>query len=1112
MQKLRMLLLVSSTFWAGQAATASPASQQSLLANFQNPPEASKVQVWWHWMDGNVDLEGAKLDLQWMKAVGVGGVHIFSGGGLGGGLSGPVIEHPKPYMSNEWKGVFREATRIAKSDGMEVTIAGSPGWSQTGGPWVQEADAMKKYVWSTTQIVDGASFDGRLTSPPTAAGQFAGVSAKNTKGKAVAPYYRDAHIVAFPTPPAERKIARTYTTVSGDVSLAPIENGYLDGTVAIPTSSGTNSAFLQTTFAEPVTLSALTLGVDARTNFDVQVLDNEQFRTILHVDADPIEHPSPQQTYRFTPSTGTVFRVIFTAAGPLMTYTGLPPGANLVPRPRKAFTLSRFSFETGGRVNRFEAKAGFQSTMDFLSNATPPVSSDAAVIGSRVIDLTSKMNSNGRLDWTPPPGNWTILRFGYTLTGQKNGPAEESATGLEVDKLDGAAVRRYIEQYLSMYADALGERLGKNTVGSLLTDSWEAGVQNWTPAMLDEFKARRAYDPVPYLPVLAGYVVDDAATSDKFLWDFRQTLKDLLVDNHYAVLAEALHAHGMTYYTEAQGDAPRGIGDGMAMKSRADIPTAEYWYRPFWTDAGQPPLKADLKEAASVGHLYGKPIVAAESLTVAAGSDPWAFSPAMLKPVADEIFANGINRILMHDSHHQPFVDKKPGLAMGLFGQFFNRNDTWANYAAPWVSYLSRTSEMLQQGHYVADVAYFYGEQMSLAESFAHKFNTDVPRGYQYDYVNPEALLKLMEVKHGRLTTQSGMNYRVLYMPADVTRMTLPVLNKMRDLVSAGATLVGPKPAGGLGIQSPDEEVQRLADQLWGPDPQPGRAHRYGKGRVYARTSLDEVLKAEKIPQDIAIDGENSPNSVLTLHRRTADSEIYFITNQSEQPQSLQLRFPLKDKVPSVWHAENAAVEKLSYRRVPGGTVVPLSLTPHQAVFIVFSGNSAHSSFQTSVTKPAVLSVIQGPWEVAFEQGMGAPAKTTFDSLISWPDSTDAGIKYYSGTATYRKHLVAQENWFKPRHRTLLDLGEVKEIAVVTVNGKTLGTVWHPPYVVDLTDVLRPGENELEIKVVNLWPNRLIGDRQPNATKYTYAPRTFYTASSPLLRSGLLGPVRIIAQ
>jgi hypothetical protein len=585
------------------------------------------------------------------------------------------------------------------------------------------------------------------------------------------------------------------------VDLASLRGRDLATAVNLPIAEGQTSAWINAAFDQPTTVAALTLGLSSPADVEIQASDDGfHFQLLLRAPADKSEHPSPEQTYAFAATRARIYRVVLTAPAPKPLFPDLPARLAKQPTPVRTFAITRLALCGGARVNRFESKAGFQSTLDSGPLDTPPAAPNASIASGDVLDLTDKLQPGGRLRWTPTSGNWTVLRFGWSLTGQTNGPAEKKDTGLEVDKLDPTLVRGYLEHYLSMYQAAVGGQLGAATVQNLLTDSWEAGVQNWTPTLLAQFKTRRGYDPLPYLPALAGRVVADASISDRFLWDFHRTLQELLADNHYGVLQQVLHEHAMGYYTEAQGDTPRAIGDGMTIKSRADIPTGEFWYRPFATASGQPSLKADLKEAASAAHVYGKPLAAAESLTVAAGSDPWAFSPAMLKPVADEIFAHGINRILLHESHHQPLLNKEPGLTMGFFGQFFNRGDTWAEEASAWVSYLSRTSFLLQQGQFAADIALFYGEDRNLTEINYDRFTSGAPEGYGYDYINPEALMTLLSVSDGCLVTPSGMRYRVLYIPAYVTRLTLPAMRKLRNLVASGAVLVAQKPIGGLGM------------------------------------------------------------------------------------------------------------------------------------------------------------------------------------------------------------------------------------------------------------------------------------------------------------------------
>ena len=1093
-----LAMAIGSGTSAVMGASEQSSAEDALLSGFRDPPQSARPQVWWHWMNGNVSSQGAKLDLEWMQRVGVGGVHIFAGS-----LFEPhVIEPPIDFMSERWKSIFREATLMARQDGMTVTIAGSPGWSETGGTWVAPEHGMKKYVWSELQLEGGRRFDGLLPRPPATVGPFLGVkraargaSAKELKEE----IYHDSVVVAFPTPVAETAVGDArWATSAGTLDLSALRAGDLSEAVRLPLRTGSDSAWIQATYPHATMLSALTLGLSAPADVTIEAAETEgqPLRTLVRAKADHSEAPAPERTYAFTATRAKVFRVTLMAPPPQPPLPGLPPMLSAPPTPPDHFAILRLAFSGGARIDHFESKAGFQSTGGGAGEPTPAAPEAAIVPVNRVIDLTSNLDDGGKLHWTPPAGHWTVLRLGWSLTGQTNGPAEEKDTGLEVDKLDPVTVRAYIEQYLSMYESAMGSKLGAANVGALLTDSWEAGVQNWTPVLLDQFKRLRGYDATPYLPCLAGHVVESADASDRFLWDFYRTLKESLADNHYQVLAEALHARGMHYYTESQGDTPRAIGDGMTIKSRSDIPTAEFWYRPFATVPGQPSLIADLDEAASAAHVYGKTLAAAESMTVAAGTDPWAFSPAMLKPVADEIFAHGINRILVHESHHQPFVNKAPGLELGFFGQFFNRNDTWAEEARPWVSYLSRTSYLLQQGHAVADVAMFYGEDQNLTERYQYTFNREIPAGYAFDYINPEALLKLLSVRGGRLITPGGASYRVLYLPAYVTRVTLPVLRKLRDLVKDGAIVVGQRPVGGLGLESPDPEVRALVDEIW------------RSSGVYG--DLHDALDAQAIMPDVAANPGEAPTGFI--HRQAADAEIYFLTNSHAPPKDVCPIFRVSGKRPEIWHAEDGRIEAVSYEQTSAGVRVCLHLEENAAELVVFRGKAPLGKWSAPAMKTTVLTALDGPWAVKFQAGRGAPAAATFERLTDWSVSSDFGVKYFSGAAVYSRQVTVPPAWMRQGRRVVLDLGDVRELAVVSVDGTVVSTAWHAPFQADLTSVLTPGAHKLDIKVVNLWVNRLIGDQQPGATPVAFAPQSPYTAHSVLRKSGLLGPVRLLAR
>lgn len=1099
---LLALLGASAVLIDTRSAIGAPVAD-TLADGFVAPPNAAKPRVWWHWMSGNVSAEGARLDLEWMQRIGIGGVHAFAGGKLPAPI---VVDKPVGFMSPEWREIFRQSLVQAREAGMEFGIAGSPGWSETGGPWVTPADAMKKYVWSETVVDGGAKRPLVLTPPPRTSGAFQGAKG----GKSPIEAYGDATVFAYPTPVLEAPAGELqWRTEAGSVTPAQtVSDQPSEGlSIKLAPPSGETETWLEARFAAPVTVGAISLGVQLGADVVIEAETAPGTFTVvgsglIEATGGPLAHGAPQETIAFSPVATQRLRLRFRLAPE----GELPPVARLMPRPPKVtFTVSRLRLHTGARVDDFEAKAGFAPSVHETQSTAPARAPGGAVIDpTKVVDLTGKLGADGALDWTPPAGRWTIVRLGWSLTGAVNAPAEPAATGLEVDKLDPDAVRRYLQTYLDLYAQASGGALGPTGVQTLLTDSWEAGVQNWTPAMLTQFRARRGYDPTPWLPVLTGRIVQTQDASDRFLYDFRQTLKDLVIDNHYGVIAAEMKARGMGYYTEVQGDFPRAIVDGMTAKSRADIPTAEFWYRRWSTGPGQPALKADIEEAASAAHVYGKPLVAAEALTVAAMLDPWSFSPGMMKPVVDEIFARGVNRILLHESHMQPLIDAKPGLALWIFGQYFNRNETWAEHAAPWVNYLGRTSYMLQQGRFVADVAYFYGEERNLTELFKDRVNTDVPKGYAYDYINPEALLTLLSVDNGRLVTPSGMSYRLLFLPETVRRLSLPALRKIRALVNDGAVLVAKRPVGGLGLESPDAAVAMLAQEIWGDG---GGDRQVGQGRVY--TDLATALAAEKIIPDVSFSGD-AAGELLTLHRRTPDADIYFISNQSAGARTLEATFRVDGRAPELWRAETGQSHALSYEQTDAGVRTPLTLAGHEAVFVVFNKPAKQRSWIATSGKSRDLATLEGPWRVTFEAGRGAPESTVLDQLISWPDAADPGVKYFSGAGAYHKTVRIKREWLKGGQRVELDLGEVKELASVSVNGKPVATAWHAPYRVDITSALRPGDNSLSIEVVNLWPNRLIGDKQPGAKPVAVAPTSPYRADSPLLPSGLLGPVRLV--
>ena len=698
-----------------------------------------------------------------------------------------------------------------------------------------------------------------------------------------------------------------------------------------------------------------------------------------------------------------------------------------------------------------------------------------------------------------------ILRFGYSLLGIMNHPATKEATGLEVDKLDRRYVKNYFEKYLDSYKETVGAaEMGKKGIRYVINDSWEAGSQNWTDNMLAQFKELRGYDATPWLPVLAGRIVESSESSDRFLWDFRKTIADLIASEYYGQLEETLHERGMGHYGESHESGRAFVADGMEVKKLNEVPMSAMWTQRPGVNQPQYGYNADDRESASVAHIYGQNLAAAESLTAAAG--PWAWSPATLKPTADQELLNGINRFVVHESAHQPLVGKAPGLTLGPFGQWFNRNDTWAEYAGPWVSYLGRSSYMLQQGHFGADLLYFYGEDSNLTAIFGSK-GPGIPNGYGFDYINADALINELTVKDGEIATKSGMRYKLIALDPYSGHMSLPVLRALHLFAQNGAVIAGPKPMDDPSLADDQAEFTRLSTLLFGDG---SGVHKVGKGTIYAGGNLQEAFDASQVKPDFAFSTDGKDAAIEFVHRKLENGDIYFVDNRGDHEQTIRATFRVSGKAPELWYAETGKTEPVSFSVADGRTTVPLRLEPWGTVFVVFRKPTSKTSYATPGVSETKLATLEGPWKLAFQPGRGAPGSINLDKLSDWSQSEDSGVKYFSGVGTYTKTLQAPPEWFKKGSRLWIDLGDVKNLAVVSINGKELGQVWHTPYRVEVTSALKPGTNEIKIEVVNAWVNRLIGDEQPGATKFTFTVVKPYKANSPLLPSGLLGPVTVI--
>lgn len=992
---------------------ASASLSATLREGFRKPPQEARPRVWWHWINGNITKDGIRKDIEWMQRAGIGGFHCFEAG-MG---SRTIVEQRLSYMSDAWQDAFRYAVGLADSLGMEVAIASCPGWSNTGGPWVKPEQAMKRLVWTETDVRGGRGKVSVTLAQPEA------YVYPQQGGK---PWYRDICVIAVR------------------------QRGGGDGLVR---SISINDGFYRSIWAaQPAPVVKW-----------LEVSDGEGGYSRLC----DLPHGSVGWQTMNVPATR--------ARDLRIAYSRKPPRT---PQVR---------LHTTARIDHVEEKAGFASPPDLNDHATVATPADA-VPATDVVDVTSYVDADGRLTWRAPRGDWRIIRFGYTLTGKTNHPASAEATGLEVTKLDRDAFSAFLEYYLDTYHRATGGLMGERGLRYLLIDSYEAGWETWAPVLPEEFKRRRGYSLWPWLPVLTGQIIDSAERSEEFLFDWRTTIGELITENMYTTAAETAHRRGLQTYFEAHENGRLYMADGMAVKSRADIPMAAMWtvVEGTKTDNSSTAMaESDIRESASVAHLYGKPLVACESMTVnGQAGGAYTFFPGNLKPTADLELAAGVNRFVIHESAHQPVDDKRPGLGLGIYGQWFNRHETWAEYAKAWTDYLARSCYMMQQGKNVADILYYYGEDDVVTDLFAHQ-HPAVPFGYNFDYLNKETLLALVSYDGTAFLTPSGSRYRVLMIDSHCQHMAPAVEQKLEQLRQRGA------PVFDLRQQTFEEALRSLRPDVSADD----------------ATDLGYVHRAIE-----------EPAAETATH-------IFWISNRRHERREVRATFRVAGLRPSLWQAETGKVSQAGYvMNDDGTTTVPLTLEADEAVFVVFDEPTTVRRFELPITVRTRVQRIEGPWTVQFltEASSRKPRGQTevmqeiiLPELCSYTELAYTDIKYYSGTTVYNKRLTLAAEQFASADgsRIILSLGEVGCLAEVIVNGHSQGVVWKKPYQADVTAALHTGENTLEIRVVNQWANRIIGDQQADCPEpHTFTPVSFYRSDSPLLPAGLMGPVELLRE
>ncbi|MBZ5564580.1 MAG: hypothetical protein LAP13_19450 [Acidobacteriia bacterium] len=1165
---------------AGALTAGEEGSQVAALeGGFFEPSDAARPWVLWIVCDGTLTREGITADLEAMRRVGIRGVFLYE-------VDLFVPKGPARFLSPPWRELMQHAFKEATRLGIAMAIHNDGGYSGSGGPWITPELSMQMVVSSETFLEGPARFTGTLPQP-----------------LAIQDYYRDIQVLAFPTPYAESvRMAEcspklTYGIDRKSFDDAALINGNASVVTLVPVTEHGKPQYLNIDFPEPFTAQALTVALDpwnSEISGTLEVSeDGERYQPLRSF---PLRWP--RSSVNFPKVKSRHYRLLLKA--PDEEYNWLFRAYS------KGFPLREVQLHTGPRIEDIPGKAAYIRQEGF--SGEPPTLGEATVERRQILDLSSKMDGAGRLDWDVPAGKWTVLRMGHTSAGKTNHPAPPESIGLECDKLSKKAIEVHFAGLMEKLVEDQ-KAVGGKAFSIAHVDSWEVGSQNWTPEFREEFQKRRGYDPFPYFPVLTGRPVENTHISERFLWDLRRTVADLLLDNYARHLREISHQHGLTLSIEGYGSGPY---EDVAYGACADVPMCEMWTGvPLWYDS----LLSYCKEMASSAHVYGRPILASETFTAEPENAKWQNHPFRLKPIADLVFSLGVNRIAIHRYSMQPWLNRKPGMTFGPFGIQYERTTTYWEQTGPWHMYLTRCQHLLQKGRFVADVAYLASENAPQTSAKRDWMDPAIPAGYDFDIVPPEALLKYATVRDGRLVFASGMSYRLLVLPPGRT-MTPALLAKIKELVIAGATVVGPRPARSPSLSNfpqCDDEVRRLAAELWGECDGAGvTQNQCGNGRVVWGRSLGEVLTSLGAPPDFACHDLNVGEQVRYLHRQIDTDDFYFVANAVPEARSFLCTFRVAGKRPELWWPDTGRIEPVAvYDERDGRTLIPLTLDPCGSVFVAFRGNAAplpdrvvsvrNTGVELSGLSPAVIPEIQlqqepgaisvksnaaggylievaqpglyelktaaqralqakvaaipdrleidGPWELEFPEGWGAPPRLTLERLISWTDHPDAGVKYFSGTATYRRRFEVPAKMLSRDCRFYLDLGRVAVIAEAELNGRDLGVLWKPPFRADITEIIRAGANELAVSVVNLWPNRLIGDDHlppdcewaPPSTPRNLTPHTWggvldhwpkwflenkpsptgrltfttwkhWSKDDPLLESGLLGPVRIIAR
>ena len=1007
----------------------------SLEKGFREVPDSIRIGAYWYWLSDNIAKEGVIRDLHAMKAAGI--TRAFIGNiGLDNIPYGEV-----KIFTPEWWDAIHAALKTATELGIEIGIFNSPGWSQSGGPWVKPEESMRYLASSDLHVRGPVSFNSVLPRYKT---QLMRVIAHPAQ---MNPYQKKLNVQKKRNEPLSLEM--------------PVDE------------NRTIRSFIFTTNS------------NIRTNAELQAKEGDTYKTVRKFEIDRSNfalnvgfNPHAPVVLSLPETKTTAFRLLMEAPGAC-------EGTAIL---SDEHAVERYPEQTLSKM--FQRPLPYWPTYMWPRQEWYESSGGFVIPAEQVMDLTTFLSADGTLKWDVPEGDWIISCLEMRTTGVTNSPATPEATGLEIDKMSKKHVATHFDAFMGEILRRIPEA-DRKSFKVAVQDSYETGGQNWTDDMIEKFTEVYGYNPVPYLPAMFGKVVGNEDISSRFLWDLRRLIADRVAYDYVGGLREICHQYGLTTWLENYGHW--GFpGEFLQYGGQSDEVAGEFWSVGELGDI-------ENRAASSCAHIYGKNRVWAESCT--SGGPNFGRYPYDMKQRVDRFFTEGINASLLHLYIHQPYEDRNPGMS-AWFGNDFHRKNTWFSQMDVFTGYLRRANLMLQQGTYVADVAYFIGED---APKMTGLEEPKLPKGYSFDYINAEVLMTGATVKNGRLTLPDGMSYRLLVLP-DQPSMRPELLKKIKDMAHDGLTVYGDPPVCSPGLSNypeADKEVQRLGQELFAQNS-------FGKGKIFRKgTDLQKALNELGILPDFKTT-DSAPFSYI--HRTTNEGEIYFVSNQSGGKASVECSFRMAAGLqPELWNPLTAEIRCLpDYRQTANTTSLSLELDGFESSFIVFRKGKKVSGAKPNFQPKEVIHTVNTPWQVSFEQGKRGPeTPVTFNTLTDWKDSGNGQIRYFSGEAVYTTNFTLDN---LPQKAIYIDLGKVMVMAKVKLNGHDVGGVWTNPYRLNVTDYLKKGENRLEVTVVNNWQNRLIGDQHlPENERPTWTTVNPWKADSPLQSSGLLGPVEIQA-